>query len=144
MRKISTEKKPCKGCDKEIPARANKLYCGVNCPGRSSYQHSVNKILGLSPGTVGAMSELLVSIDLMKKGYDVYRALSPASGSDIIAIKGETILKLEIRTGHYSKRSDGSVGLNYVTKRLDGKHPVVFTYADYKIHYITLPELNEI
>lgn len=53
-------------------------------------------------GTVGAISEIIISVDLMKKGYAVFRSLSQSCFCDIIAIKGKTVLKIEIRTGYKS------------------------------------------
>ncbi len=48
------------------------------------------------------MSELLVSVDLMKKGYSVFRSISPACFCDLIAIKEGEIMKVEVRTGYTS------------------------------------------
>lgn len=50
--------------------------------------------------TVGSISELKVSIDLMGKGYSVFRALSPACFCDLIAIKDNEYMLLEVRTGY--------------------------------------------
>lgn len=51
-------------------------------------------------GTVGAIHELVVSVALMKEGWHVFRALSPACPCDLlIARKGETPLRIEITTG---------------------------------------------
>lgn len=58
----------------------------------------------LSASTSGAISEMAVSVDLMKKGYAVFRALSPACFCDLIAIKNGKILRIEVRTVYQSKR----------------------------------------
>lgn len=55
-------------------------------------------------GTVGAISELEISSDLMKKGYSIFRSLSPSCFCDIVAIKNEKILKIEIRTGYMTNK----------------------------------------
>lgn len=84
----------------------------------------------------GAISELEVCKDLMKKGYNVFRALSQSSKFDAIAVKGSRILKLEVRTGNYSKRKNGNLSLGYYKEKNSNKHMVVYTYSDNKIHYI--------
>jgi hypothetical protein len=53
----------------------------------------------ISCGTKGARHELLVSADLMRQGFDVYRNLSPNGKTDLIAIKRSTILRVQVK-GH--------------------------------------------
>lgn len=57
--------------------------------------------LKLNPATVGAAAELVVAIDLIRQGYETYRALSPASGADLVAFKDGDLIRLEVRTGYY-------------------------------------------
>lgn len=90
----------------------------------------------ISPGSKGDLSELLVCIDLMKKGYEVYRAVSPASYCDLLAIKGEEIKKIEVRTGFYYESVKGDKRLQYPKKRTENKEVIVVTYSDNKLHYI--------
>lgn len=81
-------------------------FCSSECRtekySRDSF--SGDKLL-LSSGTVGAISELIISADLMRKGYSIFRALSPSCFCDVIAIKNDRILKIEIRTGYVSKHN---------------------------------------
>jgi hypothetical protein len=99
----------------------HKKYCTAKC--RSLYYQ--NKIHGgsallkhLPPGTVGALGEILVSADLMKKGYEVYRAMSPSSSCDVLARKNEKFYSVEVRTGY--KSLDGSkVTTNRVNIKAD-------------------------
>jgi len=69
----------------------------------------------LPTGTVGAISELAIAVDLMKKGYSVFRSLSPSCKFDFFAYKDGIALKVEARTGykhavsgnvHYPRRKD--------------------------------------
>lgn len=53
----------------------------------------------LSPGNTGAVGELLVSIDLMRRGYFVYRAIGPNSPFDLFAYRDGVGIKLEVRMG---------------------------------------------
>jgi hypothetical protein len=42
--------------------------------------------IGFASGAKGAMGELLVSLDLMKRGYSVFRAVSPETPFDLVAV----------------------------------------------------------
>lgn len=132
--------KPCKVCNKEFqPRTPQHIYCSKLCVAKHADTiqiRSMSKETKLPSGTVGAISEILVSADLMKKGWDVYRALSPSSYCDLIAIKNDTILKLEVRTGTYYTRKNTGLTLSYPPKKIAGKTVVVYTYSDNKIHYI--------
>jgi hypothetical protein len=51
----------------------------------------------------GAIHELLVCADLMRCGYSVYRALSPAEKCDLLAIKDGKMVRVEVTTGFQSR-----------------------------------------
>lgn len=63
---------------------------------------------GLPTGTVGAIQELRVSIDLMANGYEVFRAISPSCSCDLLALKNGKMFDVEVRTGY--ERKNGWVG----------------------------------
>lgn len=44
-----------------------------------------------------------VAADLMKQGYSVFRALSPACFCDLIAVKRDKVMQIEVRTGYLAK-----------------------------------------
>jgi hypothetical protein len=54
----------------------------------------------LKTGTVGAIGEIMVSADLMKKGYEVFRALSPSCSCDIAILQNKKLLRVEVKTGY--------------------------------------------
>jgi hypothetical protein len=59
---------------------------------------------GLNAGTVGAIGELIVSADLLQKGYEVFRALSPSSSCDLaILTKEKKLIRVEVKTGYRTK-----------------------------------------
>lgn len=61
-------------------------------------QHG-GQYVGVSPGTVGAIHELIVSADLMRRGYHVFRALSQSSPCDLIAFRESgVLLRIEVKT----------------------------------------------
>lgn len=51
-------------------------------------------------GTIGEVHEMLVSYDLLKKGWLVFRSVTRSSAYKIIAIKGDVEIKIEVTTGH--------------------------------------------
>jgi hypothetical protein len=64
---------------------------------------------GLSSGTVGALQELRVSVDLMIRGYEVFRALSPSCSCDLMVLNGNKMLRIEVRTA-YENPQTGHLG----------------------------------
>jgi hypothetical protein len=63
----------------------------------------------LPTGTVGAIKELRVSVDLMSKGFHVFRALSPSCPCDLFAIKDGKQFDIEVR----SARRNPKTGMLY-------------------------------
>ena len=79
-----------------------KKTCTEECHKKRLSKLTGRAVFGekLAAGTTGAMSELCVAVDLMKKGYAVFRALSPACFCDLIAIKDGKSLNVEVKTGY--------------------------------------------
>lgn len=96
------KKKKCLRCNKLFDLVVyNKKYCTSECLHRHYGQQDIKTI---SVSTIGAISELLVAADLLKRGYDTYRATSPTSMSDLVAISRKLphkIYTIEVRTGYY-------------------------------------------
>jgi hypothetical protein len=60
---------------------------------------------------------MVVAVDLMRRGYEVFRALSPACSCDLIALgTGLIPLRIEVRTG---RRSSVTGTVSYPRIRLD-------------------------
>jgi len=96
--------------------------------------------LDLPPGTVGAISEIIVATDLMKKGFDVYRAMSPHAFADIIVLKDGVMIQIEVRTGIKLKNNK----IAYPKLNIHNKSVAVVVYPDNGIYYLTNPELGEL
>jgi len=47
---------------------------------------------------IGEINEMVVCIDLIKRGYQVYRAFEPTHSFDILVIKDGKMLKIEVKT----------------------------------------------
>lgn len=77
-------------------------FCTQNCRYNYYSDKYRRKVIGIKipTGTVGAMSEMLISVDLFRKGFSVFRALSPACFCDVIACKDNKLYKIEVRTGY--------------------------------------------
>lgn len=67
-------------------------------PAKPSPAHDYGR--AINPTTTGAISELIVSVDLMARGCDVYRALSACSRADLVCVSRATgaIAKIEVRS----------------------------------------------
>lgn len=109
----------CKSCKCEFkPTRSFNLYCSKKCRNahhNSLYQRSV--YVGLSTGTVGAIGELRVASDLLAKGVEVFRALSPSCSCDLAVLKNGMLKRIEVRTAYRQK--DGTVRYCKVSTRAD-------------------------
>lgn len=68
----------------------------------------------LSTSAKGAKSELLAAAYLIGQGWEVFRALSPASALDLIAIRGDEIRKIDVKTG---RRYSPKTGKKYLSNK---------------------------
>lgn len=92
----------CSECDEPIPntLSGKAKYCSARC--RKIYYARIKgkkEESNLNSCTRGALSELIASTDLMKRGYEVFRALNPGASCDLIAMSGRTLYRVEVRTG---------------------------------------------
>ena len=84
------------------------------------------------------MHELKVSYDLLKKGYEVFRAQSPSCSCDLLILDKGKPMRVEVRTGYRLK----SGALSYPSNRLSSeKYDVMAVVTDNEIIYI--PELKK-
>jgi hypothetical protein len=73
----------------------------------------------------GAASELLVAADLLGRGIDAFRAVSPDAPCDLMALKGITSARVEVKT--VPKRA--KTGLPYRVRYQDwGKCDILALY----------------
>lgn len=74
------------------------MFCSKPCRTNGRYYSRITD-RRCSTGTQGAISELRASVDLLKSGLPVYRALSPSAPADLIILDGEDMVSVEVRTG---------------------------------------------
>ncbi len=89
-----------------VPKSQSQKWCSKKC--RTEFNFNVQSDIAdplvkangvdLSTGTTGAVAELMVSADLMRHGWNVFRALSPHCFCDLVASKDGKIRYVEVRT----------------------------------------------
>jgi len=127
--------KTCKLCNKNFEARRRTaVYCTIDCR-KKSYLIRTGKesSLGLPTGTVGAISELLVFSDLLKKGYEAYRPLTANCSGDILIEKDKTFIKIEVRTGYRHRTSNN---LSFSPHNIRAEIIAVVVLQDNEIIYL--------
>jgi hypothetical protein len=98
---IESFKKECPVCNKIFSThRFNQKYCSPECSKSKPWDSFVDLKFKISPGTKGTITEFLVCVDLMKRGYNVFRAISPNSPFDIIAVNHQATHRIEITSGN--------------------------------------------
>jgi len=128
----------CLRCGGEIPEdrlRHHAFYCSPRCAylARRAEYVKANPKPVFNTATVGAIAELRVCLDLMNKGYEVFRAVSPASSCDLAILKDRNLLRVEVRTGR--KSPTGKIYKSYLGKRV--KADILATVLPYEIIYDT-------
>ena len=81
----------------KVPQKAGFL-------GKAAYSPSVPKFderRGCLRKVLGARQELVAAIWLWDHGYEVFQNLAPAGDIDIIAVKEQEILKIDVTTGSW-------------------------------------------
>jgi hypothetical protein len=90
----------CLGCDKPLHASASKKrkYCTSVCKRKSFKYHHEIPTLAISTGSMGALNELKVCVDLISRGVHVFRAVSQACPCDLIAMFDGNLYRVEVKT----------------------------------------------
>ena len=116
----------------------HRKYCSARCYklSRSKHYREGNPAPELTAGTMGAISECLVIVDLLSKKFDVFRAISPSAKCDLVAFKNGNILRVEVTTGHYTSESKN---VTYPKHNPDNYDIVAVVVHD-KIYYF--PDLS--
>jgi hypothetical protein len=113
-------------------------YCSKSC--RRAYRLKVYGRQGsfnLPTGTIGAMAELAAAQDLLKRGYEVYRALSPSCSGDLLAEKQGKTFKLEVRTAY---RHSISKKIFCSFKSVRSQVVALVLFDENSVEYVTYPD----
>ncbi len=124
----------CGYCSKPFsPKTGRDRYCSPECATlmRKVTTGRTESLSYLSTGTIGAVGELAVSVDLLRLGYEVFRSVSPACSCDLVAFDGCSLLRLEVRTGYRSGLGDR------ITCKTDKRADVLAVYlpSEHAIYY---------
>jgi hypothetical protein len=124
------------------PRDERQKFCSKRCFGRYQREMELAKrplLIGeinpdLAPCTIGAVGELLVAADLLRQGWAVFRAVSPACFCDLVAYRKGILRFIEVRSG--GRRSDAYDTLVFNRKLSKYGRPTEFA--------VILPAGNEI
>lgn len=97
-----------------------------------------NPTSGLPTGTVGAVGELKVALDLLTKGFYVFTSLSPAAPCDLLITKNGRVFRVEVKTAY--RRPNGQVTTS--KPKHNGYDLLALAFKDGSIEY--RPPLSEL
>jgi hypothetical protein len=99
-------KKECEFCEKELTGRwlPNKRFCNRKCYNKRNQQLASLKNVKLPVPcyVVGTISEYRVCVDLMAKGFEVFKNICLQGRCDLVILKDKKTYTLEVTTGFYS------------------------------------------
>lgn len=123
----------CATCGNRVEYRARgrmaRRYCSVDC--RRMAQKATNQATypdaTLSSATVGAISELIIAADLLRQGFEVFRALSPSCSCDLAILYKSKLIRVEVRTARRTPLGK----LSFAFKQGEGhRHDVLALVGD--------------
>lgn len=100
----------CAECGVALPLDKNpsRIYCSRECQRNVQRRKTGRLFLPIPSGTIGALHELVICADLMRRGWNVFRAMSPSCPCDLIVYRSESpLFRVEVRTAQ--RRADGEV-----------------------------------
>ena len=91
----------CLNCKKEYKpfptAIQTQKFCSRICYNAANL-FSSPYTSAISKGKVGAIAELIVAADLIKRGYEVFRSVSQDSSSDLLILKHNKAFTVEVKS----------------------------------------------
>lgn len=93
----------CQTCGKSIETAFKRTkFCSREC--RTTNWCNKNGIKAQFPhlgsGTVGTINELRVAVDLLSKGYEVFRSVGANCSCDFAILKNKKLQRIEVKTGY--------------------------------------------
>ena len=130
--------KVCPICGESFIALPSQQSCSRSCGSRLSVQ-TISSIYdpSVSSGTVGAIHEMMVATDLMKRGFHVFRALSQSCPCDLVAYNVSGVpYRIEVRT--WNKTVTGDIYASQLSKPKDKGRQDCFAFVsrDGEIRYV--------
>jgi hypothetical protein len=132
-------------CPKEaqINRGQKSKFCGRIC--RNAYRREKTGLTsaypGLPTGTVGAINELRACVDLMEKGYEVFRAVSSACSCDLAVLKDGQLLRIEVLTAYRITATGKLLGSHNSKKDFGRQDHFAFMLPNEIVYEPPLPKL---
>lgn len=96
----------CSECPNEVPEGKlkypSRLTCSDKCAKARNRRRyiEINGELGLPTMTIGTIAELIVVADLLRMGYEVFRAASGSCSCDLVILRNGEMQRIEVRSGY--------------------------------------------
>lgn len=104
LKRIFKREAKCQLCGIDfLKVREYQKFCSDVCRSaqyNSQFRHVNRTDKKIPTGTTGTISELLVAADLLKSGYEVFRALSPSCSCDLAILKNGKLIRVEVTTAY--------------------------------------------
>jgi len=117
------------------------LRCSRKCQReaeRRRYRH--HHLDGISSSKIGTVNELAVIADLLRRNWEVYRAVSADAPCDLAAVVSGHLVRIEVTTGH--RNVDGRLAHPKNKHIGTGRFDILAVVVGQEIAY--LPELPDI
>lgn len=128
---------------RELIVADNRIATGVFAEKTGIIPTTLKSSDGLSKIHTGLLAELAVSMDLLTKGWEVFRPLSPGASCDLIGVRGPDTIRFEVKSAKI-------VGIEIERFRCDlrrnmGKFDVaaIVVFESGLIHYIQKQDIIE-
>ena len=145
--------KECKNCGKMFTAgvgrngtedarNSRSVYCSRKCGAdfQTKRVKELNPHIGKqSTASTGAISEMIICADLLRRGFSVFRSVSPACECDILILLNGKFARVEVKTAYLLPSGKAMYTL---TKGQDEKHDILALvfHADNRVEYRPTPE----
>jgi Holliday junction resolvase-like predicted endonuclease len=92
----------------------------------------------------GAASEIIALLWLLNEGYEVYRNVSPHGICDMVAIKDDEILKIDVKTVSFNKSANQLTGSSHTKEQIKQGIKILMVHlAEGKVHGWLDPKVQE-
>lgn len=129
--------KECTECHEEFkPTRSSNLTCSKICARiRDKRLRPVTlRLTGLATSVqVGVMHEHVVMVDLLRRGLQPYKSISPDAPVDLAVLCGSRLIRVEVTTGYRTKQ--GVNPRNIKLEKAHGWDVLAMVEIDGKITY---------
>lgn len=124
----------------EEKTRRRTKYCSPECARlrKNREYRALNPNAGkFSPSVIGSINELRVVVDLLMRGFHVFRNVCPGAPCDLALLIDSRLIRVEVTTGSYTPRGS----LSYPPHNAENRDLLAVVAPD-KIIY--MPELESL